>query len=80
MIYKIVEGDELAVDKWFTCCSLARKNNDWQAANVFKPGYSWGSMPAADQTKWDSNGCNAIVGGINKPACMIGKYLLSKIN
>ena len=75
---QIVEGDDDAVKKWFLCCSIARKYN----TASFKPGpnmdkWDWAGMSGADIDRWRNNGCTEVVGGVNKPKCMLGKCLLS---
>jgi len=67
-----LEGDDDAVKKWFVCCSIARKYN----TASFKPGpnmdkWDWAGMSGADIDKWRNNGCTEVVGGVNKPKCML---------
>ena len=80
MTKQIVEGDDDAAKKWFSCCSIARKYNSKD--NIFKPGpnmdkWDWAGMSGTDIDKWRNNGCTEVVGGVNKPKCMLGKCVLS---
>ena len=39
--------------------------------------WDWAGMSGTDIDKWRNNGCTEVVGGVNKPKCMLGKCVLS---
>ena len=40
--------------------------------------WDWAGMSGADIDRWRNNGCTEVVGGVNKPKCMLGKCFYLK--